>query len=68
MLAGAQEDPSVQVVPLIVIVEFTRSALVTRPVAVNDPVTMTPDILGEVAKTALPLPVTASSPRTLPLS
>jgi hypothetical protein len=37
-----QEDPSVQVVVLTVVPVFTRSAFVTSPVAVNEPVTVSP--------------------------
>ena len=45
--AGAvQVEPSVQVWPLTVVAELAKSALETRPVAVNDPVTVSPAIVG----------------------
>src|SRR5271167_4819065 len=50
--------PSVQIVPLMSIVELARSALVTRPVAVKALVTVKLAIDGAVASTTLPLPVT----------
>lgn len=54
-------DPSVHVWPLTVVAGLTRSAFVTRPVAVRDPVTVNPAIVGEVARTTLPLPIVATS-------
>ena len=44
-----------------------RSARVTRPVAVIDPVNVGEAMVGEVASAALPLPVVAMFPRTPPL-
>jgi hypothetical protein len=49
-----QLDPRVQVCPFTVVDALTRSLLVTRPVAVNDPVTVTEDMVGAVANTYPP--------------
>jgi hypothetical protein len=47
--AGAVHgDPNVQLTPLTVVEALTRSALVTSPVAVNDPVTVTLVSVGDV--------------------
>ena len=48
---GEHDEPSVQVVPLMTIVVLTRSAFVTNPVAVKDPVTVSADTVGPVART-----------------
>jgi hypothetical protein len=50
-------DPKVHGTPLTVVDAFTRSAFVTRPVAVKDEVTVKPEIDGEEAKTNAPVPV-----------
>jgi hypothetical protein len=56
--------PAIGDVPVTEREGFVRSPLVTRPVAVNDPVTVTPDIVGVVDRTTLPaVPVTGRFPR-----
>lgn len=53
--------PRVQVWPLTVVAEFTRSLFVTRPSAVKLVVTVNPDIVGKDASTMPPDPVTDSA-------
>ena len=52
-----QVEPSVQVWPFTVVAVLTKSALVTNPVAIKLLVTVSPEILGEVASTTFPEPV-----------
>ena len=60
------ELPSVQLVELIEIVGFTKSAFVTKPVAVNDPVTIGAGIVNplgnDVEMLGAPAPDVTSTP------